>query len=74
MKKIIVTLICILCLMLSAIFVQAQDKVGMADEMRSNGRIYVVIAVILTILLGLILYVARIDRKISKLEKNSRPS
>jgi hypothetical protein len=46
------------------------DKtVGMADEMRSNGRIYVVVAVILTILTGLILYVVRLDRKISKWEK-----
>ena len=42
----------------------------MADTMRSNGKIYVVIAVILTILLGLILYLVRLDRKISKLEKN----
>jgi len=48
------------------------DKtVGMADEMRSNGRIYVVVAVMLTILAGLIFYVARLDRKISKLEKKS---
>jgi hypothetical protein len=49
----------------------AQDKkVEMADLMRSNGRIYVVIAVVLTILAGLILYVIRIDRKISKFEKD----
>ena len=48
----------------------AQDKkVEMADLMRSNGRIYVVVAVILTILAGLILYLVRLDRKISKLEK-----
>ena len=46
------------------------DKtVGMADEMRSNGRIYVVVAVMLTILTGLILYLVRLDRKISKWEK-----
>ncbi|HNH23111.1 MAG TPA: hypothetical protein PLY26_13230 [Ferruginibacter sp.] len=37
--------------------------------MRSNGKIYVVVAVCLTILLGLFLYVFSIDRKISKLEK-----
>jgi uncharacterized membrane protein len=42
----------------------------MADTMRSNGRIYVVIAVVVTILLGLILYVFRLDRKISRLEKD----
>ena len=49
--------------------INAQD-VKMADEMRENGKIYVVIAVILTILAGLILYLIRLDRKISKLEKN----
>ncbi len=41
----------------------------MADAMRSNGKIFVVIAVVVIILLGLILYVARLDRKIGKLEK-----
>ena len=45
------------------------QEVEMADTMRSNGRIYVVVAVVLTILIGLVLYVVRIDRKISKLEK-----
>jgi Na+/H+ antiporter NhaC len=58
-----------------AIVVNAQDstqKVEMADTMRSNGRIYVVVAVILVILFGLLLYVARLDRKISKMEKHSR--
>lgn len=50
----------------------AQDKpVEMADQMRSNGRIYVVVAVMLTILIGLVLYVVRLDRKISKLEKEN---
>ena len=39
------------------------------DLMRSNGKIYVVVAVVLTILFGLIAYVIRLDRKITKLEK-----
>jgi hypothetical protein len=55
---------------------QAQDagqgSVEMADTMRQNGKIYVVIAVLLTILAGLIAYVVRIDRKLTKLEKESR--
>lgn len=46
-----------------------QESAEMADTMRSNGKIYVVVAVILTILAGLILYVARLDRKITRLEK-----
>jgi hypothetical protein len=50
-------------------FAQEAEPAEMADAMRSNGKIYVVIAVILTILAGLILYVIRLDRKISKLEK-----
>ncbi len=58
-------------LMLSSVLVFAQgDKEVMADTMRSNGRIYVVIAVVVTILIGLLLYVFRLDRKISKLEKD----
>jgi uncharacterized membrane protein YcjF (UPF0283 family) len=48
----------------------AQDKVEMADSMRSNGKIYVVVAVCLTILVGLFIYVFLVDRKISRLEKN----
>lgn len=49
----------------------AQDaKPEMADMMRSNGKIYVVVAVCLTILIGLFIYVFLIDRKISRLEKN----
>jgi uncharacterized protein HemY len=48
---------------------QGDKPVEMADTMRSNGRIYVVIAVILTILIGLVLYIVRLDKKISRLEK-----
>jgi hypothetical protein len=48
---------------------QGDKPVEMADTMRSNGRIYVVIAVILTILVGLVLYIVRLDKKISRLEK-----
>lgn len=57
------------CLMLSTVAV-AQDKPEMADIMRSNGKIYVVVAVCLTILIGLFMYVFILDRKISRLENN----
>ena len=65
MKKIMTVFI----LLISSGFCFAQEKVEMADSMRSNGRIYVVVAVALTILIGLFLYVVRLDRKITKLEK-----
>ena len=48
----------------------AQNKVEMADSMRSNGKIYVVVAVCLTILIGLFIYVFMVDKKISRFEKN----
>lgn len=49
-------------------FSQAQTET-MASTMRSNGKIYVVVAVLTTILVGLIAYLIRLDKKISKLEK-----
>jgi hypothetical protein len=48
---------------------QSQKRSTMADEMRSNGKIYVVVAVMLTIFMGIIIYLIRLDRKITKLEK-----
>ena len=59
----------------SVLMIQAQEAAGqksvMADLMRNNGKIYVVIAVILTILIGLIVFMMRLDRKISQLEKQN---
>jgi hypothetical protein len=54
--------------MFLALFANAKGEID--DVMKANGKIYVVIAVMLTILAGLILYLVRLDRKISKLEKN----
>jgi predicted Na+-dependent transporter len=61
-----------LTLLMTTLISFSQEKVEMADTMRSNGRIYVVVAVALTILIGLVLYVVRIDRKISKLERETK--
>ena len=47
----------------------AQEEVPMADTMRSEGKIYVVVAIALVVLLGLIAYLFMLDRKVSKLEK-----
>ena len=51
-------------------FGQDQNVPEMADQMRSNGKIYVVVAVCLLILIGLFLYAMTIDRKVKRLEKN----
>ena len=37
--------------------------------MASQGKIYVVMAIVMTILAGLIVYVWRLDRKMTRLEK-----
>lgn len=44
----------------------------MADLMRSNGKIYVVVLVLATIFAGISWYLVRLDRKISKLEKENQ--
>jgi hypothetical protein len=72
MTKIITKLFLLICgVFLNTLAFAQNEKPEMADVMRSNGKIYVVVAVCLTILLGLIFYVILIDRKLSKLEKNS---
>ena len=41
----------------------------MADSFRAEGKIYVVVAVVLTVLLGLFAYLFMLDRKIRRLER-----
>lgn len=60
-----------LALLMSQNILFAQD-VATAEGMRSNGKIYVVVAVILTIFAGIIIYLFRLDRKISRLEKEDK--
>ena len=50
-------------------FAQNNTEVEMTDLMRSNGKIYVVVAVIATIFIGLMIYLIRIDKKVQKLEE-----
>ena len=59
-------------LFITAQFAYAQEKVEMADGLRSNGKIYVVVAVLVIIFIGLFLFLINIDRKVSKLEKESQ--
>ena len=70
MGKFIKTVLFFAAVMFS-LAVDAQAKPEMADLMRSNGKIYVVVGVCLIILTGLFLYVWGIDRKISRLEKGT---
>ena len=67
MKKILLSAL----LLLSFITVFAQDpqSVEMADALRSSGKIYVVIAIIVVIFAGLAVYLFSIDRRLKKIEK-----
>lgn len=58
-------------LVLTIVYVNAfaQNEPEMADVMRSNGKIYVVVGVILIVLIGLFLYLFAIERKVKKLEQ-----
>ncbi len=47
----------------------SQQRVEMADGMRSEGKIYVVVAILVLILLGLVTYLFLLDKKMGKLEK-----
>ncbi|MFM7487286.1 MAG: CcmD family protein [Cytophagales bacterium] len=65
-KKLIVSTL----LLLQSLCVLAQtQEVPMADGMRTEGKIYVVVAIILVVLFGLIGYLVFLDRKLSQLEK-----
>jgi len=52
-----------------ALMAQETDEIEMAEQMMASGKIYVVIAVLLLIFLGIVVYLISLDRKIGKLEK-----
>ncbi len=58
-----------LLFVLVSFIANAQTEVEMADQFRADGKIYVVIAVVSIILAGLFIYLFRLDRKITDLEK-----
>lgn len=70
MKKFIV----VICFLFAAFVMNAQatDTVEMADGLRASGKIYVVVAVLLIIFLGIVIYLINIDRKLMKLEKENQ--
>jgi len=68
MKKILLSAL-LLASFITA-FAQQNGPVDMADEMRSSGKIYVVIATITIIFIGLAIYLFSIDRRLKKIEKD----
>ena len=58
----------LIILLFAPILLNAQP-IEMADTMRSEGKIYVVVAILLVIFVGLIGYLVFLDRKITRIEK-----
>ena len=54
-----------------SVFAQDND-VEMADIMHENGKIYVVVAVISVILLGFLIALMSIDRRLRQIEKENK--
>ena len=44
------------------------EDVAMADKLRADGKIYVVVLVLLIVFIGIAIYLFMMDRKVSRLE------
>jgi len=60
------------CLNFLVTFAQTDNGIEMATGLRSSGKIYVVVLVLLIIFLGFVIYLFTIDRRIGKLEKKTK--
>jgi protein-S-isoprenylcysteine O-methyltransferase Ste14 len=70
MKKAIYKVVLSLLLIVTTAQSFAQNsEPEMADVMRSNGKIYVVVTVLSIVLAGIAIYLFALDRKISSIEK-----
>ncbi|HTJ52707.1 MAG TPA: hypothetical protein VL443_24795 [Cyclobacteriaceae bacterium] len=69
MKNIYKIIFALSFMMVSIISKAQENKVEMADTFRADGKIYVVVAIVLIILVGFVVYLISLDRKITKLEK-----
>lgn len=68
MKKLLVLIAFILSNL--AVFAQSASGPEMADAFRSSGKIYVVVAIVVIIFVGLAVYLFSIDRRLKKIEKD----
>jgi CcmD family protein len=62
----------LLTLLLLATITTANAQTESPDFMRSTGKIYVVIAVLCIIFIGIVLFLIHLDRKLSRLEKENQ--
>lgn len=65
MKKYYFALTSLLLLLTQMVFAQGNEG---SDFMRSTGKIYVVVAVIVAVFLGIVVFLIYLDRRLTKLE------
>lgn len=73
-KKTQIAILPLICMLLFALNLQANNNAEpeMADQMRADGKIYVVVVVLATIFAGIFTYLIYLDRKITRLEKENK--
>jgi hypothetical protein len=59
-------------LMLMSFTASQAQEIEMADTMRSEGKIYVVVAVVAIVFAVLSVFMISLDRKVSRLEKSQK--
>lgn len=69
MKKILISVLSVILLPCWAL-----THEGTGDYLRETGKIYVVVAVILSIFAGLFIFMWWMDRRITRIEKQINPS
>ena len=70
LKKYAASLLAFLWLLLGIpAFAQNPTEIEMADQLRADGKIYVVVAVLSIILAGVLVFLFLLDRKIGRLER-----
>lgn len=63
------TILTLILSLMSTASVWAQgNDIEMAEMMRSEGKIYIVIGVLMIIFIGFIFYLIRLDRRVTKME------
>lgn len=68
MKKILA----LITLLFSTLNLLAQNNdIEMADQLRTDGKIYIVVICIVIILVGLLIYLFALDKRLKLLEKKS---
>lgn len=55
-----------------SVFGQDDPTVEMADTMRSEGKIYVVVALLASVFVGIAIYMLILERRVKKIERDFR--